>query len=602
VSDERDDEVLHIPARRTLGLLVRSAVLADPWRSAAAAGLVVIGQTWPLLAAHGASLAVNAAATGGRGGRLAAIEIALAVLLRLGGRPPLATVDYTLRERTQARIDRRIVDLTCSLPGIDHLEQPALLNRIAHLQRSSGSVAHAVGNALSATAAIVELAFTTVLLAAVHPLVLLLGVAGLVPVATGVVKNRLRIRLDDESGHWWRAKKGLRILAWAPEHGPDLRLAGAAETVRRRQDEAVLALRSAHDRWAVRAGTAQALGDAAFGAALLLAVAFVAHRVADGSAPAGDLVLMLVLGQRVGEQIGQAIERVTNFHQLLRALAALTWLEDTAERSRPAVGAARPPERFRSGISLRGVGFAYPGVGRDVLADIDLDLPVGKRIALVGENGAGKTTLVSLLCGFHQPTAGSITIDDTPLASLDRRAWQARVAAVFQDAPRLEVELVASVGVGDLDDDAQPAPEERVRTAVDTAGLGAVVARFPRGLASRLGRRFRDGEELSGGQWQRVAHARSAVRGGPLLFVLDEPTAALDAEAEHDLFERIRTRPGADRAVTLFVSHRFSTVRDADLIIVLDRGRVVEQGTHEQLLALDGLYADLFSRQARHYA
>jgi ATP-binding cassette subfamily B protein len=530
------------------------------------------------------------------------VEIAIAVLLRVGGGPPLITVDYTLRERTQARVERRMVALVCELPRIDHLEQPELLNRIAQLQRSADSIGYAVGGVLTATASALQVVFTAVLLAAVDPSLLLLAVAALVPVGTGVIKNRLRAQLDVESGHHWRAKKGLRILAWAPENGPDLRLAGAADTVRRRQNDAVLALRAAHDRWAIRAGLAQAVGDATFGLALVAMIALTARRLRGGGADPGDLLLVLVLGQRLASQVGQAIERISNLAHLVRSLSALTWLEDAAAAaSSPASRTAAPPATLAEGISLRGVSFAYPGTSREVLRDVDLDLRAGSRVALVGENGAGKTTLVNLLCGFHEPTAGSIAVDGTPLDALGRAAWQGRVTAVFQDAPRLEVELVSAVGVGDLDDDVQVAPRPRVETAVAAAGLDAVVERFPEGIDARLGRRFQGGRELSGGQWQQVAHARSNVRPAPLLVVLDEPTAALDAEAEHALFERVRRRSGSSTAVTLFVSHRFSTVRDADHIVVLDQGRVIEQGTHDQLVALGGRYAELFRRQARHY-
>ena len=585
--------------RRTISLLVRATAAADPGRAIAAAGLTILGQCWPLLAAAGVARAVDAAADG-RGVGTAAAIIGVAVLVRLIGSPPLATVIYTLRERAAARVERRIVELTCALPGIDHLEQPELLNRIAILQANAGQVGYAIEGGLTAVATVVQLAFTAALLVSVHLVAAVLPLAGLLPFGAGLVKNHLRAELDRESGHFWRAKKGLRILAWAPEHGPDLRLGGAGETVWARQDEAVLGLRAAHDRWAITGGFAQAVGDIGFGVALVGVVAFVAHRVASRHAPPGDLLLAIVLGQRLAAQIGAAIEQLTNMLHLVRSLAVLTWLEDEAGLDGSS-GGVEPPAVLSDGVSFRGVAFAYANNDVEVLHDINLDLQAGQRVALVGENGAGKTTLVSLLCGFHDPTAGAITVDGVPLAAIDQRSWQARVTAVFQESARLEVELIDSVGVGDLDHDVAVASAPRVTVAIDDAGLHERVESFPDGLDTRLGRLFPDGQELSGGEWQKVAHARSALRRDPLVLVLDEPTAALDAQAEHDLFQRIRHRPGAEGAITLFVSHRFSTVRDADLIVVLDHGRIVERGSHAELMAIDGTYADLYRRQARHY-
>ena len=592
---------------RTLGLLVRSVVSADPARAVASAVMAVFAECWPVLVAVGISQVVDAAATG-RGISRAAAAIALAVLLRLIASPPLATVSYSLQERAAARIERRIIELTCALPGIDHLEQPELLDRIALLQRSSASIGYAVNNLLGAFATVVQVGVTALLLLSVDSLAAFLVVAALVPFAAGVVKNRLRAQLDVESGHHWRAKKGLRILAWAPDSGPDLRLAGAGATVRARQDAAVRGLRQAHDQWAIKAGAAQALGDTAFGIALVAVVVLVAGRVRRGEATAGDLVMALILGQRLAGQMGLAISRVTNLLQLVRSLRVLAWLEDAAGVSN-AARAPRPlmapPARLRQGIEFRDVHFAYPNNGRPVLQGIDLELRPGTTVALVGENGAGKSTLVSLLCGFHEPTAGAIAVDGVPLRDIDPRAWQQRLTAAFQEAARYEVEVVAAVGIGDLrtqdgDEVALP-PVDRVASAVTQAGLDDVVRRFPAGLSTRLGRRFPGGREISGGQWQKVGHARSALRADPLMLVLDEPTAALDAQAEHDLFQRIRHRPGAGREITLFVSHRFSTVRDADHIVVLDGGRITEQGDHEALVALGGTYADLYERQARQY-
>jgi ATP-binding cassette subfamily B protein len=247
------------------------------------------------------------------------------------------------------------------------------------------------------------------------------------------------------------------------------------------------------------------------------------------------------------------------------------------------------------------VSFGYPPDGDTVLDRIDLHLPAGTAVALVGENGAGKTTLVKLLTGMYQPTQGQVLVDGTPLADIDLAAWRERTAATFQDFVRFELPARETVGIGDLPRlDEAPAVER----ALGRADATSVTQALPEGLDTRLGRSFTGGRELSGGQWQRLALARGMMRELPLLLILDEPTASLDAITEAALFERYLTaRKLASRsgAITLLVSHRFSTVRMADLIIVLDRGRIVAHGDHASLIRAGGLYAELYEMQARAY-
>jgi ATP-binding cassette subfamily B protein len=265
------------------------------------------------------------------------------------------------------------------------------------------------------------------------------------------------------------------------------------------------------------------------------------------------------------------------------------------------------PARLERGIRFEHVSFAYPGTERLVLEDVSLTLPAGAVVAVVGENGAGKSTLVKLLGKFYEPTTGQIFVDDRPLARMRADEWRARLAGAFQDFFRFEFQARHTVGVGDvprLDDG--PA----VVTAVTRAGADDVIARLTGGLETQLGSTWPDGVEVSFGQWQKLALARGFMRDEPLVLVLDEPTAALDAETEHALFERYAAaaaaqngHTGLDRRgrITILVSHRFSTVRMADLIVVLDGARVVEVGSHADLLAKGGQYAELYGIQAAAY-
>jgi ATP-binding cassette subfamily B protein len=249
-------------------------------------------------------------------------------------------------------------------------------------------------------------------------------------------------------------------------------------------------------------------------------------------------------------------------------------------------------------IRFERVGFRYPGQRRMIFEGLDLTITVGRCTAIVGVNGAGKTTLVKLLARLYEPTTGRITLDGVDIRAFPVDVWRARLSVIFQDFARYDSSVADNVGlgaVGFLDD------RETIREVVDSVGLGDAVARLPRGLDTPLARHLTGGAGLSGGQWQRVALARAlfALRHGARVVVLDEPTASLDVRAETGFFEEFAGL--AAGATTLLISHRFSTVRHADHIVVLEHGRVTEQGGHADLLARDGRYAELFRLQADRF-
>jgi len=257
------------------------------------------------------------------------------------------------------------------------------------------------------------------------------------------------------------------------------------------------------------------------------------------------------------------------------------------------------PTSPRIALRFRHVGFHYPGSDRTVLDGLDLDLPAGRSTAIVGINGAGKTTLVKLLTRLYEPTAGSITSDGVDLADLDVAAWRRQVSVIFQDFVRYELSAADNIALGAVH---VPRDEAAVRDAADRAGILAALDPLALGLATPLSRAYTDGTDLSGGQWQRVAIARSlyALAAGARVLVLDEPTAALDVRAEAAFFDRfVELTHGV---TTVLISHRFSSVRRADHIVVIDAGRVVEQGSHDELMRSDGHYARLFRLQAERFA
>jgi len=287
----------------------------------------------------------------------------------------------------------------------------------------------------------------------------------------------------------------------------------------------------------------------------------------------------------------------------VRSAKRLRWLRDYADSTAAQrSGSTTPPGRLARGITFDDVSFRYPGTDRWVLRHLSLTVPAGAVLAIVGDNGAGKTTLVKLLTRMYEPTEGRILIDGVDLGTIDVVAWRERLAAAFQDFTRFELVAQRAVGVGDL---AHVDDEPAALTALDRAGGSDVVRALPTQLDTQLGSTWDGGVDLSTGQWQKLALGRALMRPDPLITFFDEPTASLDAPTEHALFQRYidAAQAGAQSgAVTVLVSHRFSTVRSADLIVVLDGSTVAEIGGHDELMQAGGLYAELYGLQAKSYA
>jgi ATP-binding cassette subfamily B protein len=253
------------------------------------------------------------------------------------------------------------------------------------------------------------------------------------------------------------------------------------------------------------------------------------------------------------------------------------------------------PRPTTRGFEFRDVSFAYPGTTRRVLKNFNFTLSPGERIALIGENGQGKTTVVKLITRLYDPTEGQILLDGVDLREYKLEDLHHEIGVIFQDFMRYEMTARENIAVGRVE---RQHTEQEIEQAAEKSLAASVIAKLEKGYDQQLGRRFETGVELSGGEWQRVALARAYLRDAQLL-ILDEPTAALDAKSELEVFERFAELTKDKMA--LLISHRFSTVRMADRIVVLSGGRLVEEGNHKQLMALGGLYAEMFEMQAASY-
>nr|WP_316777572.1 ABC transporter ATP-binding protein [Streptomyces sasae] len=445
--------------------------------------------------------------------------------------------------------------------------------------------------------AMISLIAAAGVLTVLHPALLPLLITMTIPSAWGALTNARR---RYESFHTWiqhaRAGHLISALLTEPEAAPEIRVHGVGPFLLRHfraMSETAEAEQARLARLAARTGliaaawtglatvaTYATLGALLLGGAMALSVAGTAViAIRTGSASLDTLVL-----------------EINTLHEEALFVGDLERLYvEAAERAIP-VGGDPLPEEPRE-IRFENVTFTYPGdSARPALDDVTLALPLGRIIALVGENGSGKTTLVKLLAGLYQPDRGRILWDGVDAAKADRHRLAERIAMVAQDFKRWPFTAKVNVAVGRS---SAPLTEDRLATSVTEAGAEEVVEDLPHGLDTLLARNFSGGHELSGGQWQRLGIARAAYRRGRILIV-DEPTAALDARAELEVFEKIRALAGSGQTVVL-ITHRLASVRHADLVHVLDQGRVVESGTPDELLASGGVYAELYALQADQF-
>src|SRR5215468_1691355 len=420
---------------------------------------------------------------------------------------------------------------------------------------------------------ILRLGITVVLLASVNPVLITLVLFAIPTVAATSWRPVVERVAQERGAPSDRLARHLFSLSTNAATGKELRVLGIGPALAERR-------RASWERWYVPLAAARtrssawyAAGWAVFALGYVGAIVLVA---AGPDASAASAILVLTAGARLSSYVGATVSEIGFLRGIwMDGAQRLAWLEDYATATAQAADLPAP-DSIAGGIRLEHVTFRYPGSDRPALQDVDLFLPAGAVVAIVGENGAGKTTLVKLLAKLYAPASGRIMIDDVDLALIDSSDWREHMAGAFQDFFRFEFQAAQTVGIGDLP---RAEVEPALLAAIDRAGARDVVETLPAGLRTQLGPTWKDGVDVSYGQWQKLALARGFMRDEPLVAALDEPTAALDAETEHQLFERYASLSRERRqsgSITMLVSHRFSTVRMADLIVVLDGARVAE--------------------------
>lgn len=586
--------------------LFRLSFQTAPWLSPGVLAVYLCDLTAFTVNALAIRWLVNEAGQPGAQMTAAVLGVAASFALLLTFRELLFNMVGTLTDRVgRLGLNPELHRLINDLPGIEHLERSDYLDRVVIVRGGASALLRGTWGAVGTLFAVLKIVVSVSLLATVSWWMPLLLLVALLPILANRKGQEWVARAEAVSTEQFRLQQDLFDLQVSEAGRKELRLFGVLPAVRTMQDDAWQQVTRARFRSRLAAATLKLAGWTVFATSFSLAIGLLILQVQNGGGTLGDLVLATTVTLSLQQSAQIVIANAAEATSSLRVLRPYQWLLRYISEQRRAPSdeqAAMVPDRLETGLSLKSVGFTYPNAERPALNEVSIDLRPGTVTAIVGDHGSGKSTLIKLLAGLYQADEGEVLLEGEPLSAYRAADLRHRTVATFQDFARYEVTLATAVGIGDIDRLDSPGAVAR---AIDEGMAREVADSLPRGEQTQLGTEL-GGVSLSEGQWQRVALARAAMRETPVLCLLDEPTAALDARNEDAIFSHLTRRSqalaAASGAITVIVSHRFSTVMDADQILVLSQGRVAEAGNHAELMARQGYYARVFTLQAAGYA
>lgn len=525
---------------------------------------------------------------------LVGAEFALAVLSDLLSRA-ISLSDGLLGDEYSIDTSVKIIKKTSEV-DLDELEDSEFYDKLERARQQTTGRVGLMSNVLTQAEDLIVIGSLLVGVVAFEPWLILLLIISIVP----TIVNEIKFSGTSYSlaRSWTQERRELDYLRYAGASdvtAKEVKLFGLSEYLANRfkglSDQYYIKSKKLAKQRAGWGSFFNVIGTTAYYAAYVLIV----MRTVAGIFSLGDLTFLAGSFNRLRQKLQGFFTRFTAITESALYLQDYFEFLDLTHYDRSSEGKLPLPKKIKTGFRFVNVGFKYPKSEKWVVRNINFDLKAGEKLAFVGENGAGKTTLIKLLLQFYEPTEGEIFLDDIPIKDYDRTAYQQFFGVIFQDFVKFELTLRENIAMGEI---AQIQNEKRIAAAAQKSLADQVVNQLPGGYDQQLGKRFKEGKDLSGGQWQKVAIARAYMKDAEVL-VLDEPTSALDARAETEAFDRFIKLTEGKTAV--IISHRFSTVRIADRIMVLQNGSVLEIGTHEELMKNKKLYAELFNLQAAGY-